>query len=261
MPDPRPTLPPMDEIGSNGEFTCKIELIVVEQAHQRIFVDPATGATIATIAARPSVSAPATHSPRIEIERVLEFDIRRFGIKHSDVDLQAFRSLVELLGEGRTEGLRIVDLNGGSGEVALALCRKDSYDTVTIASHFTSDILLLLDDNLGDLLESRIQLSHADQLDLAAELQDEFDIVVVDSAADCDRLAALINCWIPLLAPGGVIAGTFQSNERFDVIKDIFDGINIQAFGASAWMVTKEDLDSAEALDGVTPGKAVESYE
>ena len=104
MPDPRPTLPPMDEIGSNGEFTCKIELIVVEQAHQRIFVDPATGATIATIAARPSVSAPAQHSIRIEIERVLEFDIRRFGIKHSDEDLRAFRSLVEWRGRRHPEG-------------------------------------------------------------------------------------------------------------------------------------------------------------
>jgi len=258
MPDPRPKLPSINAIGRNGEFTCKIEVIVVEQAHQRIFIDPTTGVTIATIAASQSAPPPAPHSPRIEIERVLEFDIRRFGIKHSDVDLRAFRALVELLGEDRPEGLRIVDLNGGSGEVALALCRQDSYDTVTtlVSELFTGELLELIYDNLGELAGSRIQVSSDDACELADIVQDEFDIVVVDSASEPERLQVLLEKWVPLLAPGGVIAGTFQTNERLNVVKVFFKDINIQAFGASAWMVTKEDIDNR-----TVPAEEARTYE
>ena len=262
MPE-TPVLPPMDRIGTNGEFTSKIELIVVEQAHQRLFVDPSTGETIAKF----TPQAPAPQQPAILTENVCGFSVQRVGIKHSERDLSALRGVVEHMASYLQRGLQIVDLYGWSGEIALAMCRAGSQDTVTIVEDFigtdrnlapVAGLWDILSNNVGVLMGSRINLVDSDPSDLCGELrpaEEEFDIIFVDSAATPDRLRDMLASWVPFLSPTGLICGISTTEEQDKVIHEFFgDGVEMVTQDLWCMTYTAYELNVKESVEQETVG-------
>lgn len=206
-------------IGQDGYFIRTEELIWIEDENRRRILTKDGAILYDSLTPTMNLVEPATRPP-MKTGRVLEFDIQRFGHLHSDGELLAIRDIVRESGESLGRPLRIIDTFGWSGEIALAMCRIESSDTVTIVDDLSGanrgvvawenyyDHCAAIQENLGPLLESRIQHSRYDAVDLPEELADEFDIVFIDTSAIYQRVLDLIDAWTPRLGDDGVFVGS-----------------------------------------------------
>lgn len=210
-------------IGEDGQFFKVVELIWIEDEGRRRISTKDGRLLFDSQALVPQLFEPAPRRPEMTVGRVLEFNIHRFGHLHTDEELRGIRNIVCEAAASLKRPLRIVDTFGWSGEAALALCRVDSDDIVTIVDDLSglgrslepwkdwNEHWRVLRDNLGPLLEFRIQCSLNDAAVLPMELTDEFDLVYIDRCSHGRRMEDLIDSWEPLLSDDGFFVGVSES--------------------------------------------------
>lgn len=204
-------------IGKEGQFLQVVELIWIEDEDRRRILTK-DGRLLFDSNSVTTKAQPAIQRPAMSVGRVCEFDIQRFGFKHSAEELTGIRESVIVLAESLQRPLRMIDTFGWSGEVALAMFRPAG-DTITIVDDLSGidrgldawededehrDVLF---SNLGPLLESRIQYSPHDAAELPLGITNEFDLVFIDTVSSQNRVMDLIDAWAPRLGEGGILIG------------------------------------------------------
>ena len=252
------TLPPMENIGDNGEFEGLFEIIVIERIGERIFVAP-NGTRLGRVVLGQPETQPVV--PAIVAERVLGHDIRRIGMKHLEADLQPVRGLVTKMAEDLQRPLHMADLFGWSGEVSLAMCGEEgsvvyAVDSLTgngrdaaiqrAAEIGTIELEELFKQNVGDRYGDTIKLVTREPAEVLATFEQcqDFDVVFVDTASDFSRLKAQIQDWMSQLNPEtGILVGVNSDSDTVrSAMTHVFDNCPVVIDRMSSlWSVTAKD--------------------
>lgn len=239
-------------IGQEGQFLQVVELIWIEDEDRRRILTK-DGRLLFDSNSVTTKSQPVIQRPAMSVGRVCEFDIQRFGFRHSDEELKGVRDTVNSLAESLNRPLRMIDTYGWSGEIALAMFRPAS-DTVTIVDDLSGvdrgldawvdadehrDVLF---SNLGPLLETWIQYSPHDAAELPLGITNEFDLVFIDTVSSQERVMNLIDAWAPRLSEEGVLIGVspfFKS-----IAARIRENLSEPTFDSTVGTISKQMLEA-----------------
>lgn len=243
-------------IGKEGQFLQVVELIWIEDEDRRRILTK-DGRLLFDSNSVTTKSQPPIQRPAMSVGRVCEFDIQRFGFRHSVEELKIIRESVNSLAGSLNRPLRMIDTYGWSGEIALAMFRPES-DIITIVDDLSGidrgldpwadadehrDVLF---SNLGPLVESWIQYSPHDAVELPLSITNEFDLVFIDTVSSQERVLNLIDAWAPRLSEDGVLIGVspfFKS-----IAARIRENLSEPAFDDTVGTISKQMLEAWHEL-------------
>lgn len=125
---------------------------------------------------------------------------------------------------------------------------------VRYAVYGKEDVAGALEQNLGDLLGSKVHRFVCDSVECAGQWKKSIDMLYVDADHDYAPTKANIEAWLPHVREGGIVAG-HDYDEQFPgtvkAVNEMFpEGVNVE--GQVWWTVKQSKKNSVNRLTGMT---------